>query len=287
MSFLPRSGVSTAVALAVACLTFAGEAWAEGDADDFKANCANCHTIGGGRLVGPDLKDVTKRQKRDWLTRFVQDPQGVIASGDPYARKLLAEHNNVMMAPVAGMTAKRADALLTLIEAESKLEKSRFATSGVSDRPFTPLDLALGRDIFLGRRRRAGGGPACLGCHQIGGDGALGGGRLGPDLSDAFGRLGGRKALGAWLVAPPLPTMKPIFSAHPLDPEREVLPILAFMKDASDRHEVPDRTSQRVAFLLAAGAAAAVLLLAADLAWKRRFREVRAAVVRDATGGRA
>lgn len=287
MAFDLRRRRTRPVALAALLLAFAADARAEGDADDFKANCANCHTIGGGRLVGPDLKDVTKRQKRDWLARFIQDPQGVIGSGDPYARKLLAEHNNVMMAPVAGMTAKRADQLLTLIEAESRLEKSRFASSGVSDRPFTPQDLATGRGLFLGTQRLAGGGPACHSCHQIGGDGALGGGRLGPDLSDAFGRLGGRKALGAWLVAPPTPTMKPVFGRHPLDPEREVLPVLAFLKDASDRHEVPDRTSQRIAFLLAAGAAAAVLLLAADLAWKRRFRGVRAALVHDATGGRA
>jgi hypothetical protein len=81
--------------------------------------------------------------------------------------------------------------------------------------------------------------------------------------------------------------MKPVFGTRPLDAEREVIPLLAFLKDASDRHEVPDRTSQRVAFLLAAGAAAAVLLLGADLAWKRRFRGVRAALVSQATGGRS
>ena len=31
----------------------------------FRQNCASCHTIGGGRLTGPDLKDVTKRKERD------------------------------------------------------------------------------------------------------------------------------------------------------------------------------------------------------------------------------
>jgi hypothetical protein len=54
----------------------------------------------------------------------------MLASGDAYMSKLLAEARNVVMPPVAGMTVKRADALLTLIEAESRLEKSRFASSG-------------------------------------------------------------------------------------------------------------------------------------------------------------
>ena len=62
----------------------------------FKANCASCHTIGGGRLTGPDLKDVVKRageagKDRDWLITYIQDPQRMINSGDPYATRLLQE----------------------------------------------------------------------------------------------------------------------------------------------------------------------------------------------------
>jgi len=257
----------------------AGEARADTDSDDFKANCTSCHTIGGGRLVGPDLKDVTKRQKREWLLGFIQDPPGVIASGDAYAAKLLAEARNVAMPPIAGMNAKRADALLTLIEAESKLEKSRFATSGVSDRAFTPADLATGRELFTGERALKGGGAACISCHHLAGSGGFGGGRLGPDLSDAFARLGGRKALGAWLLAPPTPTMKPQFTAKPLDAEAEVLPILAYLKDVSDRHPSPDRTGQRLAFVLVGAAGTTLLLVLMDFAWRRRFRGVRAALV--------
>ena len=31
--------------------------------DDFKTHCVSCHTIGGGRLVGPDLRDVAAFQR--------------------------------------------------------------------------------------------------------------------------------------------------------------------------------------------------------------------------------
>ncbi len=255
---------------------------ADSDADDFRANCASCHTIGGGRLVGPDLKGVLERQKREWLVRFVQAPSDVIASGDAYAQKLVAEARNVVMPPVSGMNAKRAEALISLIEAEGKLEKSRFATSGVSARPFTAADVETGRQLFLGEKRLAGGAAPCLSCHNAGESGLLGGGRLGPDLSDAWARLGGRKPLGAWFVAPPTPTMKPQFSARPMDPETEILPLLAFLKDTDDRHAAPDRLGERVSFVLLACGLAGIGLVVMDLAWRRRSRGVRATLVKGA-----
>lgn len=42
---------------------------AQDAADFFRQNCVSCHTIGGGRLTGPDLKDVLTRKDRAWLTQ--------------------------------------------------------------------------------------------------------------------------------------------------------------------------------------------------------------------------
>ena len=267
------------VASAVFALAAAGPARADGDADDFRQSCASCHTIGGGRLVGPDLKDVSKRQRREWLVNWIADPMGVLNAGDPYAQRLKDEARGAVMTQAPGMTAKRAAALLDLIDAESKLEKSRFASTGLSERAFTPADVAAGREIFLGARRLAGGGPACFNCHSAGNEGGLGGGRLGPDLSDAFARLGGRKALGAWFLNPPTERMKPLFAQRPLVPDTEILQVLAFLKDTSDRHEASNATAKRITYLLLAAAGAAAALILMDLAWKRRFRGVRSALV--------
>jgi len=281
-----RLSASVAWLGAVLSLTLATRARAEGDADDFKQNCWSCHTIGGGRLVGPDLKDVTaagRAPSRAWLVDFIPDPQSKLQGGDPYASKLRDEARGAVMAQVSGMTKVRAEALLTFIEAESKKEKSTFASTGVSDRAFTPQDIEIGREIFLGRRPLAAGGPACLSCHQSGEAGAMGGGRLGPDLGDAFARLGGRKALGSWLRSPPTPTMKPVFGAKPLDPDAEILAILAFLKDTSDRNVTPSRTGQRLTFVLLGITGASGLLILADLAWRRRFRGVRSALVKGAS----
>ena len=42
-------------------LLSAVSAHAQQASDFFQQNCTSCHTIGGGRLTGPDLKDVPRR----------------------------------------------------------------------------------------------------------------------------------------------------------------------------------------------------------------------------------
>ena len=46
-------------------------------------------------LVGPDLTNVSQRQERAWLVKFILDPAGVLDSGDPYATKLLEEAKKI------------------------------------------------------------------------------------------------------------------------------------------------------------------------------------------------
>src|SRR5215470_6347734 len=104
----------------------------------FKQNCTSCHTVGGGRLVGPDLKDVATRKDRQWLVQFLQSPKAMIDSGDPYAAKLQQEARGVVMPNISGMNPQQAQALLDMIATESKLPSSQFAGLQISDRPLTP-----------------------------------------------------------------------------------------------------------------------------------------------------
>ena len=55
----------------------------------FEEKCLKCHTIGEGRMVGPDLSGVTGRRDRTWLINWIADPEKVIMSGDPVANNLL------------------------------------------------------------------------------------------------------------------------------------------------------------------------------------------------------
>ncbi len=261
----------------------AGAASAQEAADFFRQNCVSCHTIGGGRLTGPDLKNVTQRKERQWLAEFLQNPQAMIDKGDPYALRLQQEARGVVMPTVSGMTKQRAEALLNLVDAESKLAKSQFAGMQISNRPFTAHDIAQGRSIFLGARRLANGGPACISCHTVRGLGALGGGRMAPDLSRVFERLQGRRNMAAWLFAPATPSMSTVFRQQALKPE-EILPLVAFFEDAARRGGQDEGTARLNFFLLGLGGAA-LALLAMDAAWKRRFRSVRRDLVENAKRG--
>jgi len=263
-----------------ALLLLGATALAQDAAADFRQNCMSCHTIGGGRLTGPDLKDVTKRKDRAWLVRYITDPAAMIASGDPYILKLLEEARNVVMPNVPGMSPARAEALLDLIEAESQLEKSHFAGVQLSDRPFTPADVALGRLLFLGREKLTNGGAACNSCHSVGGLGGLGGGRLGPDLTKVFEKYEDRRKLGAWLSAPATPTMQPTFRDHPLEAE-EILPLVAFLQDTASNEE-PDESPRALVLVLCGLAGAAGVLVLCNGIWKERFRGVRRPLVRQA-----
>lgn len=254
----------------------------------FRQNCMSCHTIGGGRLTGPDLKGVTGRQNREWLVKFIQNPAAALASGDAYALKLRDEARGAVMPTIPGMTRERADALLTMIENESALEESQFKGMAVSTEPFTEQDIAQGRQLVLGTTRLANGGPACISCHSIRGTGALGGGRLGPDLSRVYERLGGdspRRNLTAWLSSPATSTMAPVFKSQPLT-GAEIHRLIAFFEQCAQNGGAAD-ASGSLAYLLIGVIVAVLGLAAMDAIWRGRLRGVRRPLVAAARQGMA
>ena len=266
-----------AYCLTIGICSVGSATYAQDTPDYFRQNCMNCHTIGGGRLTGPDLKGLSQRKDREWLINFMQNPRAVIDSGDPYAKKLLEESRNVPMPTLPGMTRERAENLLDLIEAESKLEKSQFVGLQISTKPFTAADRKRGREIFIGRQRLTAGGTSCISCHSTHDMPAMGGGRLGPDLTDVYERLKGRKSLSAWLMAPGTETMQPVFKNHPINAE-EIHALVAYF-EASAGEGPSNPSASRVALLLMGLTGAAVLIFVFDAIWKRRFHSVRRPLV--------
>jgi mono/diheme cytochrome c family protein len=53
--------------------------------------CTACHKVGGGRLVGPDLKGVTARRDETWIKKMILRPD-VMIKQDEVAKKLFVEH---------------------------------------------------------------------------------------------------------------------------------------------------------------------------------------------------
>lgn len=71
--------------------------------DLFRTRCAACHTLGdtgvrsARKELGPDLLYVTRRRDRDWLDRWIAEPDKMIAAKDPVAIALLGQYDNVPM----------------------------------------------------------------------------------------------------------------------------------------------------------------------------------------------
>jgi nitrite reductase (NO-forming) len=63
---------------------------------DFESKCLVCHSLGGGRKVGPDLAGVTQRRSDDWLTQWLKSPETMLRE-DPVAKAMLQENNQVPM----------------------------------------------------------------------------------------------------------------------------------------------------------------------------------------------
>ena len=63
----------------------------------FKQNCTSCHTIGGGRLVGPDLAGVTDKYEKEWLVEWIRNSQALIESGDKKAIEIFEAYNKSVM----------------------------------------------------------------------------------------------------------------------------------------------------------------------------------------------
>lgn len=261
----------------IALTAMPSTALAQETADYFRANCMSCHTIGGGRLAGPDLKNLSQRKDRAWLVKFMLDPKSMIEAGDPYALELQRDARGAVMPTLPTLTRQRAEALLDLIEAESKLEKSQFHGVQISDRPFTTKDVELGRAIFLGHTPLKNGGPSCMSCHTTHGIGGFGGGTLAPDLTTVFERYEGRKALTAWLAAPATPTMQSVYKNHAFEPD-EILAVVAYFQQTLERSP-QDPSTARLNFILLGLGGALLVLVVFDLAWTKRFRAVRRPLV--------
>lgn len=264
--------------LVVALLFVANVASADEAAIYFRQNCTSCHTIGGGRLVGPDLKNVTQSQQRAWLRSFIANPKAKLDAGDPYVLKLKEEARGAVMPNIAGINETIADSLLTLIDNESKLPKSQFIGLSIGDQPFSAADVQNGYDIFTGAKRLANGGPPCISCHTVQGIGGLGGGQLAPDLTKVYERLKGRKGLAAWLQGPATPTMRPVFLNAALTND-EIVPLVAYFETAARRPPGQQDPTQLTFFFLGLGGS--VLGFAgADFLWRKRFRDVRKSLTR-------
>lgn len=84
----------------------------------FKANCASCHTVGKGKLVGPDLRDVQNRYEKSWILKWVKSSQTLVKAGDTQAVKLFNDNNKIPM-PDQALSEDQIGSILNFIVSKS------------------------------------------------------------------------------------------------------------------------------------------------------------------------
>ena len=246
----------------------------------FEQKCKACHTIGGGRLVGPDLRGVTSNRDTEWLVRFITTPDKVIAGGDSIAQQLVQQYSFAM--PNLGLTEGDAKAVLAYIDAQSTgsaLTAAPTIQPVSAPQPATASssnDADTGKGLFTGTVALTNGGPACLSCHNISTTGFIGGGTVGKDLTNAYSTMG-EAAIGSILKTTPFPMMKQIYTAKPLA-DNEISSLLTFLKSTGSAPSASGQNSP--GFFIIGGAGALLIIGVFQWLWRGRLSGVRRTLVK-------
>ena len=271
--------VVAAAIFAFAAALCAARAIADDGSTIFSSKCAACHTIGKGKTVGPDLKGITSAEPHDWLVKWISSPSAMVSSGDATATKLVKQYPLQM--PDLGLSQSDVEAVLTYIAQQSGGGASAGAAAAAPAVTYPTGDSVHGRELFVGGARFQKGGAPCMSCHSISGIGALGGGTLGPDLSNAIQEYGGVSGIENILASLPSPTMNAVWAKNPLTPQ-EIADVSAFIKEASVT-ERPLNSIGQLALLAIVGLVILAIIIATY--WRRRLLSVRIAMVTNANGG--
>jgi len=218
--------------VALALLAFSTSKADEGQ-DLFSTLCTPCHTIGKGRLVGPDLKNITEKRTDDWLVPYIQSSQTVIKSGDADAVAVFNEYNSLLM-PDQPLNVSQTKAVISYIRAIS----SGSAVDLVQEETADLLDntnednVADGLLLFSGEKRLTNRGPSCISCHTVKDDRIFSSGTLAKELSETY-EIMGSAGVSAILKNPPFPVMGVTYKNTTLT-EEEILNLTAYLRSVSE-----------------------------------------------------
>jgi len=88
----------------------------------FRTRCSACHVLGtddGIARQGPPLAGVSARRERDWLARWLTEPDVMLAEKDPLALELFTAWRGVVM-PNLRLQPAEVEALLEFLRAEDE-----------------------------------------------------------------------------------------------------------------------------------------------------------------------
>ena len=242
----------------------------------FETKCSPCHTVGGGKRVGPDLKGVTDLRPEKWLVNFISNPEKMFQSGDPVAKSLLNEFAGIKM-PNLGLSQEEVSDVLSYIgpqQVPAGMPPVKGETAAI-----VSGDPLKGERLFAGTVSFQNGGPPCISCHDASGIHFPGGGILGPDLTGIYSKLG-PSGIKSVLATLPFPTMAPIFGKRLLSPQEQLDLGVFFQKMAAANPPV----SRTLKLALFAVGGFIVLMILIWRIWRKRLLTVRKSLVEQAMG---
>ncbi len=246
--------------------------------------CKACHTIGQGKLLGPDLLDINKRRDAAWLIDFIKSSQAMIKAGDPEAVAVYEEYNKVMMIDY-NLSNPEIEAIIEYIgsfstsdsEEEGGLKTAADSLAASAAAEYlasidTEENRKKGKALFEGSRSFKNRGASCISCHHVNTSKSVQGGLLAADLTKSFSRNGGLAGIKGILEFPPYPAMKDAYKHCPLT-EEESMQVQVFLMHADKNEGLVKST---ISDLIKQGIIGmAILLVVISLVWfKRKKRSV-------------
>jgi len=237
--------------------------------DLFNTTCAACHTIGKGRLVGPDLLNVSDKHSQEWMVSFIKSSTAMINSGDAEAVAISQEYNKLLM-PDNSYSDAQINNILTYIN------NGGSGTEGAANEPIvdildstTNVNIQNGLALFAGSKKLTNGGAACTACHKVKDDRIFSSGTLAKDLSESYDLM---KSAGvaAIIKSPPFPVMLSAYNAHNIT-EEEVIDLTAYLKSVSEERIYQGHNDFNVFFgLLGFFAFAIIMMISIILYFKKK-----------------
>lgn len=166
-------------------------------ASKYAMKCAGCHTIGGGKLTGPDLL-----------------PTRVWPKGELFAKVKLMEKR------VGPMTDDEVNGFVSLLQdarAGDRVKIAQELAQKAVAATLEPASMSEGRRLFFGETPLLNGGIACVTCHRAGARG----GTLGPDLTLLRERMG-KVAMTSAIQQAQFLVMSGTYKDHPITAQEAV-----------------------------------------------------------------
>ncbi|MEZ5082830.1 MAG: c-type cytochrome [Bacteroidales bacterium] len=212
----------------------------------YNLTCKACHTVGKGKLVGPDLQNITEKRNQDWLISFIKSSSSMIKSGDPDAVAISKEFNGILM-PDNLYSDAQIISILDFIKAGGPQDRAQAPVVDMLSET-TPANINAGALLFSGQTSFSNRGPACNSCHTVKDERIFSGGTLAKNLTESWDIMGSA-GVAAVIRNSPFPVMNKAYSNRPLT-EKEVIDLTAYLKSVSQERYYQRSSDFSLAFAI-------------------------------------